>query len=238
MAKVIKWKGSKDVREDPESPVLEITSNGSVQTRIFNGSYAALNASIPPRFSSIKGSGGLLVDTVRITKQVAGRGKMTITLTEAPQYDLDQPVPELEWMEVSKPLTQHPRYLPGGLKALDDDDLDIIEEWKSAATAKQRSAVYARIVGAYPEAKDLVDKLKRGQESFVEYAPVVRLTTKSRAKPNTAACGKIDVPPGVAEAPRGYVYLKTADRRIRQDRIWQRVEEWTGAAFVDTDIYN
>ncbi len=84
-------------------------------------------------------------------------------------------------------------------------------------------------------AKALVDRLKRGQDTYVVYAPVARRTTKFSTKAGNTRCGFLSNPPGDA-AVAGYLYLKTADRSTR-DRNWTRSEEWTGADEIDTEIY-
>jgi hypothetical protein len=229
------WKGSREMQEDPESPINGNNKDGATQTRIFNGPYATLASAIPARLSNVIGSPlTLYVDTTELKKQPGGNGKLTINLSANPFPDPGQDVQELEWVEIQKPLLQHPRYQPGGVRALTDTDLDQIEEWKNATTATLRASTYARLTA---NAADYVDKIKRGEESFVLYAPVVRVTQKTPSMPACGGCGKISTPTE-GQPSAEYVYLKTADRRMRQDRNWSRVQEWTGAQSIDTDIYS
>jgi hypothetical protein len=238
--KAVKWRGTRDIKESPDSPLFEDTASGGKWTRTFNGTFSALMAARPKRLQVLPGYNGFYVDDVRVQKDKGTTGRMTIVLTNAPIQSPDQTeaVLEIEWVEVNKKLETHPRYQTDGEKPLDDNDLDIIEEWKNASTAQERSAVYARIAaeGGYPEAKDFVDKLKRGEDSYNIGAPVVRLTTNHFTKPKTSKCYFREQPPGDAAVP-GYKYLKTADRVFRHDRAWQRVQEWTGAESIDEDLY-
>ena len=239
MANAPRWKGSKGTKEDPSSPKLSNTKDGWKQTRIFNGMYETMEKALPDRLSNLAGSPDtLFVDTVLLEKLPAGRGKLTIELVSSPIGDPNTSTPELEWMEIQRPLLQHPRYQSGGAMALNDDDLDIIEEWKNAATAAERKTIYAKIVGLQMDgALDFVDKLKHGQESYTVHAPVVRLTTKSAAEPACGGCDVITMPPGEAHPPAGYAWLKSADRKVRQEGLWCRVQEWMGADDIDGDLY-
>jgi hypothetical protein len=233
-----KWKGTKDIKEAPDSPVYDLGKDGAKWTRTFNGPFTALIAACPKRLQSMSGFPGFLVDDIRIAKAKGTTGTMTVTLCTTPLPDPDSnaqdlPVDEIEWVEVNKKLETHKRYQPGGDAALTDPDLDKIEEWKNATLARDRSTKFAALT---TNAADFAAKVKRGQDSFNIYAPVVRVTTTLKVKPNTGKCGFRDTPPRNL-AIAGYVFLKTADRATRQNRTWQRVEEWTGATVWDTDIY-
>lgn len=78
----------------------------------------------------------------------------------------------------------------------------------------------------------------RGVESFLDFAPVVRRTSRylgSSAPDSSDAGQKTDAP---AYAPAGYQWLKTADRVSKQGTRgveWIRQEEWTGARMVLLD---
>jgi len=228
------WRGATGMKEDPSSPVVGSNKDGVTLTRIWNGPYATVKASVPARLSIVAGSPGVFVDTTRLEKLTGDRGRLTVELSSNPFPDPDSDVLELEWVEIQKPLLQHKRYQPGGVKALSDSDLDAIEEWKNAATAAARGVAYGKLTA---NAKDFADKFKRGTESFVIYAPVARVTTRSVARPACGRCGMISDPPSDAKPAGSYVYLKTADRRTRQDRMWARAQEWTGGDAVDADIY-
>ena len=230
------------MKEAPESPDVSITKEGSVVTRTFNGSFTTLVANAPLRFQTMTGSPStIFVDTVKVTKGKGGSGTMVVTLTPSPSAGPDDgtfPVTgvsttEVEWMEVQRKLETHPRYVSGGAKALTDSDLDKIEEWKSAASASDRTAKYEDLSA---HAKDFVDKLRRGTDTYLDFAPILRVTTPSRTKPLTGKCGKRFAPPFDLSVD-GYEFLKTADRATKQGRVWTRVEEWTGALAWDHDLY-
>ncbi len=237
-----RWKGTTDVKEQANSRLFETSKEGPRYTLIYKGPYTAIMGNLPARLSNISGvASTYFVDTVRVEKGPGGTGTMTVTMTPAPiqDYTFDtNAVFEVEWIEVQKKLETHPRYLDGGAKALNDADLDAIEEWKNAASASLRTAAYAKLTsnsGVSGNATDFVDKLKHGTDSFVIYSPLCRVTTKHASKPDVSECGLRNDPPSGCKV-NGYIYLKTADRATR-DRTWTRVQEWTGATLWDTDLY-
>ena len=79
------------------------------------------------------------------------------------------------------------------------------------------------------------DKIRKGVESYLLFAPVITLTGTYDGRPDSGVPGYIATPPVSVD---GFEYLKTADRvRQNQDRTWERVQQWTGADEWDTDIY-
>ena len=215
-------------------------------TRIFSGPYAALLANYPARLSSINGSpGNFFVDTVRIEKGPGDTGTMTITLSPVPIKDwtfADNQVDEVEFIEVQKKLLSHPIFNPvtatsthpnAGKYALSvDTDLDAIAEFEAASTAAARSAAYSALSD---NAKAYADRVQRGQDTYVIYAPVLRTTIKNSSPQSNTRCGTVTTPPAAVRID-GYVYLQTADRRA-WDGIWTQSKEWTGADFIDEEIY-
>lgn len=240
------------MHEAPSSPVYENTKDGERFTLVYGGPYSALVAGAPARNVNVIGiNPAFFVDNVRVEKQTGGRGVMTVVMVTNPDPGLNgDPVSEIEWIEVQKKLESHPIFRePGadtlhpnaGLYPLNDADLDAIEEWNNAPTATLRTKAYEAAVdtAAKPalsgNAHHLIDRLKRGQDSYVLYSPHARKTTKNATQPNTSYCGYISDPPAEVRAP-GYVYLQTGDRGTR-DRNWTRTIEWTGADFIDNELY-
>ncbi len=234
------WRGSASLVEASDSPEFENTQDGPRYTRHFSGPYASVMSSLPDRRAAMSGTpSGFLVDTVKVDKAPGRRGTMTVTLTPNPIEDAFQsgePVGllEIEWIEIQKRLELHPRYQTGGDSELSSSDLDAIEEWKNQNTASDRAVKYAKLTD---NAQEFVDKLQRGQDSFIVYAPVARQTTRTKDQPDSTNCGFISAPPDPI-AIDGYTYLKTADRINRRGDFFEHILEWTGGTDVDTDIYS
>lgn len=239
-----RWRGSKHIQESPESPSLVHDESGIRWTRVFNGPFDALKAAKPSRGDQMRGYRGFFVNEVALQKGKGGTGIMTIQLIGSPpRLDFDskfsdelQMIPELEWMEVQKPLESHPRYSDEGGSAfyLTDEDWLDIEEWKSLGTRAQKTAKFSDLAS---NAQEFCQKLMRGNDSYVDFSPMVRLTTFHKTKPSTGRCGRRETPP-YGLGIEGYEFLKTADRVIRQHlRSWQRVQEWTGAHLINQDLY-
>jgi hypothetical protein len=231
-----KWQGSAAIQEDPNSPQWTNDQNGQQCQRIFGGRYASLLATQPLRGASMAGFAGVFVDSVVVKNGPGNKGNMTVILKPSitPGIDSDQPTEEMEWSEIQKKLELHPRYQATGAKPLTDPDLDKIEEWKSETTSDGRNKAYLKLSA---NAKEFVTKLRRGEDSFIVFAPVARATYKSKAQPVSTNCGFISSPPPDLTI-EGYTYLKTADRMIRQSGNWEHVLEWTGGTNIDTDIYS
>ena len=235
-AKTRVWVGSQQIQEQAGSPHYTETAAGEKMVRTFVGPYTALFATRPRVGNLMKGYDGFFVEEVTVVPDAAGpsgSGTMVATLTNT-YLNPDKPLREIEFTEITKPLEQAPIYAAGGAQALSDLDLDQISEWKSADTAQRRSTLYG---GLSAHAKHFVGKLRKGQDSFVVFAPVHRETRRSFAVPTTTKCGKKVGAP--TNAPPGYEWLQTADRANNQGGSgkWERVIEKTGADKVDTDIY-
>lgn len=129
---------------------------------------------------------------------------------------------EIEWVELRKKLQEHPRY-----NEVSDADRRKIEE----AIANPNPALSPALSGL---AAELYIKLLRGQTEYSIAVPVVRRTTSRPASLNAGNAWFRDTPP---VSPPGWQWLKTADRITRTGSSFSRVEEWTGAKEIDTDIY-
>lgn len=147
--KTMVWRGTKDIQEAPDSPILDHDQSGLKWTRTFNGPFKTLQAARPLRLQSMSGFPGFFVDQARVQQGKGGTGTMTIVLTTAPLPDPDSGVPppvlEIEWVELSKHLETNSRYQPGGDNELSNTDFDKIEEWKNQSTASTRASLYAEI---------------------------------------------------------------------------------------------
>lgn len=245
------WKGSREIQEQPGSPRRVKSAAGIQITRVFRGPYEALVAAEPAIGATLEGTAGVFVDSVETVPDAAGPlgpGTMTI-VASTPDPDSDgqspeAPIYEVDWTQLEKPLEQHPRYQSTGDKPLNEQDLVDIENWKNEtdrtlrSQGKYRSADGNEVTLSL-NAKDLAFKILRGQSSYIVAAPVVRVTSRTYAKPLTSATGTKGHPPAAAGYPPGYEWVKTADRAMRQGSrgTWERIEEWTGADTWDGDIY-
>jgi hypothetical protein len=220
-----------------------LTLEGERIVLVYRGKYSTMLAARPAIGDEVTGFEGNYVDQVDLVPDGAGTSgpaTMTVVLVSetwsgatTPDLDLTE---EVEWSQLEKPIEQHPRYQSGGGAELDSDDLDAIEEWRNATTAEDRSTLYGALT---TNAKELADKIRRGQSSYIVPAPVVRKTTKSFETPSSSAQGIRTTSAPVTGAPSGYVWLGTADRAVRQGGRgkWERVQEWTGADEWDSDLY-
>lgn len=157
---------------------------------------------------------------------------------------------EVDWVLFQRSMFEHPAFAvgQGGLYALTSEDIVAIDLWQNGTNRDEKkvfkylpvedSATYETLS---TNAKYFARGLQLGQETYEDYAPVVRRTTKySDGQPSTTDAGLVSVPPFFAGRPTGYEWRKTADRSVRtnNDTQWNQVEEWTGAKKVLTDRLN
>lgn len=239
------WKGDNNTRESFDSRLFENSKDGPRWTMVFQGPYDTLIANAPSRMSPVKGMpANFYVDTVRVERGKGTAGKMTLTLTPAPiedPFQSNNEVLEVEFVEIQKKLETHPMFNAvtstsshpnAGKYELTKDDRDKIEEWKNASTASERDTAYTAL---HDNAQQFADRIMKGMDSYIVFAPLCRQTVKLTSKPTNTRCGFQDYPPSEVIVS-GYSYLQTADRSTR-DRNWSRVKEWTGADEIDTEIY-
>lgn len=165
------------------------------------------------------------------------------------QQDDDQyPFYEIDQVQIEKSLKQHPAFI--GFVAA---DWQAINAWENESDQALKAAYqyYLRdkdnvaggsvqtLTGTTSTGQKAYAYLRlRGTESFLDFAPVVRRTTKYRGTnaPSSADAGQKTSAPSYA--PSGYEWLKTADRVSKQgvkSIDWIRQEEWTGARKVLLD---
>jgi hypothetical protein len=159
---------------------------------------------------------------------------------------------EIEWVNISRSLFEHPEFRNGGggTYELDDQSLAEIRAWQDEPDTEQK-ALYkfwqrdkygnptgTLIVLTDPSAKKFAQYLSIGVENYDDYAPVARKsTTFTGGPPGDSEAGSMETPTGFPNLPVGWEWLKTADRALRaggQTR-WVRTEEWTGAKKVLVD---
>jgi len=156
---------------------------------------------------------------------------------------------EVDWMVFQRSMFEHPVFAIGlgGTYALTSEDIAAIQKWENAPVDLKKVYKYYTDQAETTEetltsnAQKFAKGLELGQESYEDYAPVVRRsTTYVNGLPATSSAGLKDNPPTFTGGPTGYEWRKTADRATRaggQTR-WERVEEWTGAIKVLSDRSN
>lgn len=217
--------------EQPGSPSYHRDANGRTCQRVFRGSTSVIKAMEPSIGASMfdLGDSSLLVTSTDIRSLESSEiSELVVALSnnvdsEMLNPDLSGETIEVEWSQIDKPLEQHPLF-----KDLTKEELklisNVLNDKAQESEIKNETAL------------KLYEKKRRGQDSYLVFAPVVRRTTKQRSRPTSTSCGKISSPPvGVA----GYTFLKSADRASKNsaDGYWTRQEEWLGADSWDKEIY-
>jgi hypothetical protein len=148
---------------------------------------------------------------------------------------------EVEWVYFQRSMFEHPIFA-GGTYALTADDIAAIEAWKNEETVSVKAAFAYSADGSSVElsanAEIFAKGLNLGQETYEDFAPVIRRTTRYlNGLPPTSNAGLKGGDPTFAGKPTGYEWRKTADRSIQVSgrNKWDRVEEWTGAIKVLSD---
>lgn len=151
---------------------------------------------------------------------------------------------EIEWVEFSRSMYEHPKFRigGGGTYELDSDDVARIELWKNEQNADLRGDYKVTNDGTEVDlstnAKMFCRGLELAQENYSDFAPVVRVTTTYvGGSPSGSDAGEKDNPPTAAGGPSGYEWRKSADRSLRKggQTRFDRVEEWVGAIKVLSD---
>ena len=153
---------------------------------------------------------------------------------------------EVEWVQFQRSLYEHPQFAvgQGGTNALTAEDIKEIKAWENPPDGGVLGDYQFQYVanGAIDDlstnAKLFARGLELGQETWEDYAPVIRRTTTyTGAPPGASSAGAKGTPPAFAGQPSGYEWRKTADRATRDagQTRWERHEEWTGATKILSD---
>ncbi len=239
------WLGSTGIEENADSPEVNNTKDGIVYIKTYRGPIATLLSAMPSRLSTVSGVPTLFrVDSIKVKNGPGGVGTMTLICCCAPTNGPEDgtPTEEVEWTEVQRPLKSHPMFQVDGDYELELTDLAAIQIWQQGADPVMMAAFqYYNAAGAVQtlttNAQIYATKWLRGQEFYNEYAPVCRSTVSSVSAPTSGGCGIIASSPGIASPPPYYKWLKNADRVVKRGRTWERIQEWIGAWWWDTDIY-
>jgi|GEM_PF-5355184 len=157
---------------------------------------------------------------------------------------------EVDWVTISRPLKEHPKFQADGAFTLTSADLVEIDEWANSGDQKTRKLYqypvnpeYGLFAELSANGKKYAAGILQGFETFDDHVPVARVTeTWVNGPPGTSTAGLKDDPPSFPNLPGGYEWIKTADRSLRaggQFR-WERNQEWMGVhrVFIDAaDFY-
>lgn len=235
----------------PESPESVEDTQGMRVTYRFRGPTTAMAGMRP-----IKGSifdGRTVEQTFLVQIATSSWSNLTVityksvTLATTQVTDDQYPYFEIDEVQVEKSLKQHPAFT-----SLTPTDWKAIEWWEEETTSIKASYQYherdlngnatgttGTLTGTTTTGAMAFARLRLlGVESFLDFAPVVRQTTKylGSTPPACADAGQKNSAPSYA--PSGYQWLKTADRVSKQGvraNAWIRQEEWTGARTVLLD---
>lgn len=224
--------------------------NQSLVTVKIAGTYDSVKAKTPIKGCLYSYGGDLyyVIDTV-ITPGRGGLANAVITLAPKTTYNIgagsgsETPTLwEIDMVQLEKPLLCNKK-----LAGTDDTShCDEVAKWRNSPAKIAAADKFVSGVDSMGEpivedlsaiSKKFVEKIRKGIESYLVFAPVVTRTTTHKTKPDVGGdSGKICEP---EEKPKGdWMFLKTGDRCVLgSDQLWVRTEIWTGADEWDTDIY-
>ena len=196
---------------------------------VIRGVAASVKAAIPAIGSTVT-IGGVSCKVVSTDYQPDRNGAsatLTINGSKAKGDSADEEVTwEVEMAQIEKSIVSHPKYAAYA---------DAVQAWRDDPSTDTS--------GYASDALECIDKLKRGVESYIVFAPVIRKTTVTDDSVTVGAgLGKIvstaPTPPEVTVSG-SWDWLKTRDSvSVDGDNLVRRVEEWTGADEWDADIYS
>lgn len=173
---------------------------------------------------------------------------LTFAQSTAEVTDDQYPYFEIDQVQIEKPLKQHPAFI-----SFSAADKQAVNAWEDENDQALRAAYQyflrdkdmetvgsvVTLTGTTTTGQQAYARLRLlGTESFLDFAPVVRRTSKYRGNvaPSSADAGQKTSAPSYA--PAGYEWLKTCDRVSKQGTKsieWIRQEEWTGARKILLD---
>jgi hypothetical protein len=160
-----------------------------------------------------------------------------------------QTIHEIEWVDVQRPLQEHPVFSSNGAFSLTDTDLIKIRRWQDMtdATLKAQWKFYTDDDNSATEelsdnAQVFAKGILKGIEYYVDKAPLLRKSTfYKNGPPPQDGGGTVESPgsfPGVSGLS-GYEWIRSADRsgQTGTEKDWRRDQEWLGArkVWIDKD---
>lgn len=230
------WKGYTALVEQPQSRGFEI---GDVTRKIgiWVGTYDDCVAALPVK--GLFGSdafAGWIVDGASLAPDRGERARLTVRYVNS--IGSGRPLPEDHWrlegVEDNPRIERNPKY-----SSLTAQHLEGVQTAVQGKDDTIRDAAYTALTTL---GKELVDKMRRGQESY--YAAVRRYvwTTSSYTPPIAVDGGTIGTPggPGAAYLNPTYQWLRFADDVDYANGVYKITSTWLGGpnGHWDSDIYS
>ena len=224
-----------------ESRRRENSQNGSTETRIYIGTYAVA-AAAQKAYGTI-GTGdlsGYLIKSSTVEPMRGLLGKL-VDVWSAGGEDGNPSTNPLPSDQVSvsgtnqSPKTErNPRYL--SLETI-AGELERVETAIKGSAQGQRDAAYSALSAT---GQELVDKIRRGNESYYLASLSYSWVTHSYTLPTMYRGGWVEAPGGPLA---GYfvgdiAWLRTSDDLQYSNGIWALTRTWLGADAWDADLYS
>lgn len=231
------WKGpTTSLVEAVNSPSYE-ASDRIIKTRTYHGLFTFCETEFPDYAKGTAGTGaeaGYTIASSSLQKIRGGIGQLTVKW-EASSSDSGQPLPNDEvavsGTNQSPRLERHPNYV-----SLDAAALINVETALRAQEKPARDTAYAALSAT---GKELVDKIRKGNESY--YLATLRYVwvTHSYTLPTSTRGGYVESIGGPLAAyfVSGIEWLRESDNLDYSNGIWRRTIAWLGADAWDADIY-
>lgn len=246
----VRWIGSRELNELPNSPHINDSVNGCTYTRMYKGPWDIVLRFAPRRGGSMVDTPGLKISQVQIHREPGSVGKLVVVLEgveDGNDGDTLSDTGELRWIPVERPLSELPQYNGYGR-----DWWDAIDAWKREPNVylrlnyQFRQSVVA-LGGNVSREEDIsldsqqqliAQKINQGIESWVDYMPVARRIRTYTDQPAAEKCGALEAPSGVV-VPAGYDWRRSSDDVVQQQNTtWTRTTEWSGVSGLwDRDLY-
>lgn len=236
----------------PGYPTTRQDSSGFRKTYVFIGPKSEIDPlMLPVGFTYL---GGKIESTDTQNIESTGFIEFTVVIyyltAEAPTESTDDQYPfhEIDYVQIEKSIKQHPDFISfssADWAAVNAWDAEIDHNLKSNYQYQMRdvdnkpTGTTLTLAGTTSAGQKAYAFLRlRGVESFLDFSPVVRKSSKyyGSSAPASSDAGQKTTAP--TYAPSGYQWLKTADRISKQGtrgNEWLRQEEWTGARVVLLD---
>ncbi len=234
------WRGQVMLVEDKGSPQVTYAERVTVRRR-FTGPYELCLVSAPLRGAYGAGDmAGYRVSQSTVTHQGKGIGTLEIEYeaveppSSQPEGTTPQPEFRVEMERIEVDLREHPRYAE-----LTADERQCVQyaleyprfspEWSQAMMC---------LADANPLARELFEKLLRGQTHYFRWVPVItRVTYHWEITQPLSSGGYLETPPDPGFTLPSGQYLRMADTVRWNGSMWELTEQWIGGPEWDTDIY-
>ncbi len=237
--------GNTSVRETWESGTL-VHGDRKEKTFVKVGKESDLIAVMPVQGDIY--APGWRVSTATLTPSHGGMARLVVSCyrnlssssgTDGDEAEGDKPTTTIEvtMAQLEKPLMAKEEWSGYG---------SIIELWQASPADIRAQKKYIDGENTYDltgGAADIADLMMRGVQSYLCFAPVVRVETMTSDAPKDVGkdAGKLCDPPAEALAMMAgnWKWLKTGDSATRNaDGSYTRSEEWTGADSWEEALYD